>query len=81
MMNPGWKEEKWYPGKKKRYVEIEKPAMKTWIAKTQVVTIPTQTRGKKTIHSKQCTEMVHPGQKLEEQWKKRHNEIQKQKRK
>ena len=58
------------PGEKKLYMEIAQPTMKTWVEKTQIMTMLTQTRDKKTIHSKQCAEMIHPRQKLEEQWKK-----------
>ena len=47
MMNPGWKEEKRRPEKKKLYMEIEQPTMKTWIEKTQVMTMLTQARDKK----------------------------------
>ena len=36
------------------------------------MTMLTQTRDKKTIHPKQCNEMAKPRQKLQEQWKKRH---------
>ena len=58
-------------------MKIEQPTLKTWIEKTQVMTMLTQTRDKKNIHPKQCAEMIQPRQKLEEQWEKRHNEIQK----
>ena len=44
--------------------------------KTQVMTTLTQTREKKTIHPKHCAEMTIPRQKLQEQWKKRHTELQ-----
>ena len=57
MINPGWKEEKWYPAKHKLYREIEQPKMKTWMGKTQVMMMLTQTRDKKTIHEKNCVEM------------------------
>ena len=40
------------------------------------MTIPTQTRDKKTIHPKHCDEMAKPRQNLREQWEKRHNELQ-----
>ena len=57
MMNPKWKEEKWYPTKSELYEEIGQPTMKTWMEKTQVTMMLTQTRGKKTIHEKSCAEM------------------------
>ena len=61
MMNPGWKDEQWYPEKKQLYMEIRQPTLKSWVEKTQVMTMLTQTRGK-TIHPKQCAEMILPRQ-------------------
>ena len=58
------------PGEKQLYEEIRQPTLKTWMGKPQVMTMLTQTRGKKTIHPKQCAEMILPRQKLQEQWKK-----------
>lgn len=63
MMNPGWREDKWYPEKRQLYEKIQQPTMETWLAKTQIMTMLTQTREKKTIHPKQCQEMMRPKQK------------------
>ena len=49
--------------------------METWLEKTQIMTMLTQTREKKTIHPKHCQEMMRPKQKLLEQWK-RHESLQ-----
>ena len=69
MMNPGWKEEKRYP--EKLYEKLRHPTIETWMGKTQVMTMLTQTRDKKTIHPKHCNEMKKPRRKLQEQWKKK----------
>merc|ERR1712112_8927 len=75
MMNPGWREGKWYPEKRQLYEKIQQPTMKTWLAKTQIMTMLTQTREKKTIHPKHCQEMMKPKQKLLEQWKKKDTKL------
>ena len=60
MMNPGWKVDEWYPGKRQLYEKIQQPAMESWLEKTQIMTMLTQTREKKTIHPKHCQEMTKP---------------------
>ena len=77
MMNPGWREDKWYPEKRQLYEKIQQPTMETWLEKTQIMTMLTQTREKKTIHPKHCQEMMRPKNKLLEQWRKRHASLQK----
>ena len=47
MMNPGWREDKWYPEKKQLYEKIQQPTMETWLGKTQIMTMLTQTREKR----------------------------------
>merc|ERR1712112_804244 len=47
MMNPGLREDKWYPEKRQLYEKIQHPTMETWLEKTQIMTMLTQTRGKK----------------------------------
>ena len=69
-MNPGWREGKWYPEKRQLYEKIQQPTMETWLEKTQIMTMLTQTREKKTIHPEHCREMMRPKNKLLEQWKK-----------
>ena len=59
-MNPGWREDKWYPEKRQLYEKIQQPTMETWLEKTQIMTTLTQTREKKTIHPKHCQEMMRP---------------------
>ena len=76
MMNPGWREDKWYPEKKQLYEKIQQPTMETWLGKTQIMTMLTQTREKKTIHPKHCQEMMRPKHKLSEQREKRHEALQ-----
>ena len=49
--NPGWKEEKWYTGEK-LYMEIAHPAMKTLMEKTQIMKMPTRTRDKKKLFTR-----------------------------
>ena len=46
MMNPGWREDKWYPEKRQLYEKIQQPTMETWLEKTQIMTMLTQTREK-----------------------------------
>ena len=76
MMNPRRKDEEWYPEKQQLYQQIQQPTAESWINKTQVLTMLTQTREMKTIHPKQCKEMILPGQKLQAQWKSRNNALQ-----
>ena len=52
-MNPRWKDEAWYPEKKQLYKKIRQSAMESWLNRTQVMTMLTQTRGNKTIHPQQ----------------------------
>ena len=50
--------------------------METWLGKTQIMTMLTQTKEKKTIHPKHWKEMMRPKHKLSEQWRKRHEALQ-----
>ena len=75
MMNPRWKDDSWYPGKKQLYKTIQQSTMGSWINKTQVMTMLMQTQDTQTIHQKQCVEMLTPKQKLQEQWRTRNNAI------
>ena len=73
MMNPRWKDEAWYPGKKQIYKKIQQSTMESWLNKTQVMTMRTQTLETKTIRPTQCRKIAIPRQKLQAQWKLRSN--------
>ena len=47
-------------GEKALYTKIHQPTIASWLNKTQVMTMLTQTREKRTIHPKKCKEMILP---------------------
>ena len=75
MMNPRWKEEERYPEKKALCAEIRQPAISSWLGKTQVMTMLTQTREQGAIRPKTCKETIIPKKKLQDRWKNRHKAI------
>ena len=67
MMNPCWVEEAWYP-KRQPYQKTKQSTMESWMDKTQITTMATQTKDAKTIHPKHRKEMLIPRNILQTQW-------------
>ena len=77
MMKPRWGDGAWSPGNKQLYQNIQQSAMESWLNKTEVMTMLTQTREMKTIRPKHCKEMTIQRQKIQAQWRRRNNAIKK----
>ena len=75
MMNPSWADESWYAEKKQRYKKTNRSTMESWMGKTQIMTIPTQTQDARTIHPKQRKEMQNQRPELQAHWDIRNNAI------
>ena len=68
MMNPRCEIDERYPEKEHLYKTMQQSTMDSWLDKTQIVTMMTQTQHTKTIHPKECKEMLTPKIKLQAQW-------------
>ena len=75
MINPNWKTEAWYPGKNQLYKELQQSTMKSWLSKTQILTMLTQTQDNQMIHPIDCKAMLIPRIKLQQQRKRRNHAI------
>ena len=75
MTNPSWKDEACYPAKKQLYKKTNRSTMESWMGKTQIMTIPTQTQDARTIHPKQRKEMQNQRPELQAHWDIRNNAI------
>ena len=68
-INPNWKTEAWYTEGNQLYQELQQSTMKSWIGKTQIMTMLTQTQDNQMIHPRNCKETTMPRIKLKQQWK------------
>ena len=75
MANPLWKEEARRP-EKQLYKKIKQAKMESWLNKTQITTMLTQTQDTKTIHPKQRKGILIPRNKLHTQWEIRNHAAQ-----
>ena len=78
MMSPRWKLDEWCPGTQ-IYKTLQQSATESWIHKTQVMPMITQTHEAKTIRPIECKEMLLPNLKLREQWKQKNHALLEQK--
>ena len=62
-------------GGKQLYTELQQATMKSWIDKTQIMTMLTQTQDNHMINPIDCKEMLTPRIKLQQQWKQRNRAI------
>ena len=73
MINPKSNTEAWHPGKNDLYKELQQSTTKSRLNKAQIMTMLTQTQNKRTIHPRNCKEMLMPRIKLHQQWGKRNH--------
>ena len=62
-------------GENQHYKELQQSTTKSWLGKTQIMTILTQTQDNQMIHPRNSKEMRMPRIKLLQQWKRRNHAI------
>ena len=74
-INPNWKTEAWYQEGNQLYQELQQSTMKSWLGKTQVMAMMSQTQDNQMIHPRNCKEVLIPGIKLQKQRQRRNHAI------